>query len=118
MLLFMIAATGYAASIAELYQQIPSQKNADGTITIFPHSRPSDLNELHQRYCESIGGKDITDEGDTTITAATIDAATCLIQPSNTNIGTLGVKSSPLSHDLPPLGGVKVAPNNESDDPI
>ncbi len=108
----------YLSVPVDVYKKIPMQKNEDGTLTIFPNSRPPELNELHQRYCESIGGRDITDETQTTITTSVKDTATCLItspQPSTHTFGEYGI---PANNGMPSVGGVGIAPNKELNDTI
>ena len=52
-------------------------KNPDGSMTIKAGQQIPEANEINRRYCESLGGKDITNESDQTIGAGTLYAVVC-----------------------------------------
>ena len=52
-------------------------KNPDGSMTIKAGQQTPEANEINRRYCESLGGKDITNERDQTIGVGTLYAVLC-----------------------------------------
>lgn len=51
--------------------------NGNGTFTLIPGQRPTDLKALHEDICSSVGGIDIYDETTTSVSEDVIDVAVC-----------------------------------------